>query len=1169
MYKCRKCNEIIDNVISKRCPHCFLPLFNEAFTTWIGSSSECNIIIKREDIAPFVAAIYYNPDNKTHRIYNLNESFVDLSVNRKIVSYKETVSIADWMKIKNIILDFNHPKISPLFNLDVKINIKIDFENLEEFTIGNAENSFIKLEELSNKENYAIIIKSKSNYFCSYPTTKTVFLPAHPPIFINEFKLSHGDLKLIDENDSIFIEDIKLDLSLIPSFLNVKDTFYVTEKFPLEFVFDGFQKNSISIGQSNCDIVLISEKVSYKHIQLKKISDEKFWIEDCDSYFGTYLDNIKIKETEISLDQPIIFGDFKLKLIERDNNIIVSIEHLKGKIKLDTLNLSKYVKDYKFPFTWINHHLLRNISLSIRAGELVALMGPSGAGKSTLLKMLAGVDKINGKSIKGKILFNEIDITANPKYFKYSIGYLPQDDILFPDLTVYECLLYVAKLRLPKLTKNNIDSVIDNVLISLDLAIKKEDGTYDFPLKTKRIGDINKSGALSGGQRKRVNLAVELLSNPSILFLDEPTSGLSSTDSEKLINLLVKICNVGNTVITTIHQPSEKIFSKFNKILILTKRGSIAYFGSVQRSVDFFERKSNLKYDSKDNPADYILEALETKPPEYWEQQYLESESYEFYVKHPHHKFKDSHKIKRQNKGVPVKEKILNVSQISSLVSRNFKLKWNNKVSFLLLLFQAPLIALFLGLIFSGVIHDGSLLSDMKPEEEFIRMENYSRPSTMKYLPPFSKDIKIVNSTSKPFWVYSQSNNIENIDTNYYVQIGPYIVSKQEVYQDDEIYFPVKAGNYKLIVSEDPLGKEQLSNSFRFSEDLKSNSYYYLLNYPKKNIAVNDWGSINDSQKVKLWSDKILIDRKRKAEENDELFKDYKIFNKNNTLAFLNSPFNNIYFFNQIKKYYFTIENNKYSWFDSSHPKKIIYTGSNGYKEQSQKLLYLTFIMILSFIWIGMTNSVKDVVIERQIFLREHRYTLKIYNYVTSKFLTLIVISTFQIITFLLVLFLFIPPLPADIWTIFLILLLTALVSGGIGLIISSLASTIEFAIFTLPLILIPQIIFAGIFKHIGAMNDFLRYISDLTVSRWSLESMVNLISKSVDFESPFHNMIVPFNNIIYPCYYPTFENGQLIQHGYFPYVLEIDILLLIGFSLATYVISSLVLFVKTKYFRR
>ena len=124
-------------------------------------------------------------------------------------------------------------------------------------------------------------------------------------------------------------------------------------------------------------------------------------------------------------------------------------------------------------------------------------------------------------------------------------------------------------------------------------------------------------------------------------------------------------------------------------------------------------------------------------------------------------------------------------------------------------------------------------------------------------------------------------------------------------------------------------------------------------------------------------------------------------------------------------------------------------------------------------------------------------------------------------------------------------------------------------AIFSLPLILIPQIIFAGIFKHIGAMNEFLRNISAWTISRWSLESLVNAISRSVDFESPFHHFFVPFHNIIYPCYYPTMNNGVEVQAGYFPYVLEIDIIILILFALITFGTSWTILQFKTKFIKK
>jgi ABC-type multidrug transport system ATPase subunit len=848
---------------------------------------------------------------------------------------------------------------------------------------------------------------------------------------------------------------------------------------------------------------------------------------------------------------------------------VIHIDHIKGKITLDAKNLSKRIIEYTFPLQWESVRILNDISLSIKAGELVGIMGPSGAGKSTLLKMLSGIDKINGRFANGQIFYNDIDITQNPNYFKNLIAYLPQDDILFPDLTVYECLKYVAKLRMPHLSKENIENLIENVLISLDMADMKEDGTYVFPLINKKIGNVNKAGALSGGQRKRINLAVELLSNPSILFLDEPTSGLSSTGSDKLINLLVKISNVGNTVVTSIHQPSRKIFSKFNKILILTKNGKQAYFGSVQRSVDYFQRRSNIKYETTTNPAVYILEVLDSKTPEYWEKQYKESEAYVYYIQHQHKDLQIAKENGYEKIKKVIKERIPNFSQIMTLLSRNFKLKINNKMSLLLLILQAPIIALFVGLIFSGVIKDGSKLDKFKPEEEFFRLEHYSRPSTSRYLPPFSEDMKIKNLSSKPLWLYSQANDVVYADTNYYEKIGPYIVSKQILDADDHLYFPVKAGNYELVVSDSALDNAALRKAMKFSPDDKTNSNYYILKEGPKTFAVNDWNSLTDSQKVILWYDKVLSERRKKVEREKNQFEEYNLFDTSSVIKWLNYPFNRYYSLNQIKKYFYTVKTNKFDWFDATYDKSVIYTGSFGYKEQSEKLLYLLFILILSFIWIGMTNSVKDVVVERQIFIREHRYNLKITNYLASKFLALFFISILQITAFLWVLYQFIPVIPTDNTTIFLILLLTSMVAGGIGLFISSLASTIEFAIFSLPLILIPQIIFAGIFKHIGAMSELLRHISTWTISRWSLESMVNSIARRVDFESPFHHFFVPFNNIIYPCYYPTMEGSKIVQNGYFPYVLEIDILILILFVIITFCTSSLILFAKTKFIKK
>ncbi|OGU61033.1 MAG: hypothetical protein A2X64_10340 [Ignavibacteria bacterium GWF2_33_9] len=1119
-----------------------------------------------ENIAPFAAAIVFNPETNYTDIYNLDTSSETIYVNHHLVYKKELLTISDWIRVNDLILDMSNPKFIPLFMPGTKVQFIVDFSDKEVFWIGNTEESRVKFHQSPIKRNYAQIIKSGGNFYICYPPMTMDTHSEFPLIFINEFKLNYGEIQLIESNDSIFIDDLKVDLTLVPGLIDTRESFFSTEVFPLEFNFADFKKETITIGKSGCDICLNSDKISPKHFQIEHVENGFYKVKDLNSSFGTYVDNTKVEELVVTYNQIINFGEFELTLLQHGEEDFIQVEHIKGKIKVDAINLNKTIIEYTFPFQWVRVQILHNISLSIKAGELVGIMGPSGAGKSTLLKLLAGIDKKSRFNKIGKILYNDTDITLNPKLFKNSIAYLPQDDILFPELTVYECLKYVAKLRMPTLLQEDIDLLIDNVLISLDMAEADNNGNFTFPLKNKKIGNINKTGALSGGQRKRVNLAVELLSNPSILFLDEPTSGLSSTGSDKLINLLVKISNSGNTVVTSIHQPSRKIFGKFNKIIILTKSGKLAYFGSVQRSVDYFQRRSKIKYDASSNPAVYILEAMESKSPEFWEKQYLESEAFIHYVQHSQKELENKDiNLKKQAQ----KEKIYNLSQVFTLVKRSLKLKLNNTASLLLLILQTPIIAMCVGLIFSGIIKDGSQLDDFRPEEEFFRLENYSRPVTARYLPPFSEDMKIQNLTSKNLLIYSQANDVLYPDTNYYRQIGPYTISKQELGIRDKMYFPVKSGNYVLVISDSILDEDNLRSAMHFDSDNVTNSNYYILSDSLKTFAVNDWNALSDSQKVALWYDKVLMERKVRVERENADFSKYDLISRYSVFSRLNFLFDKNFTLNQIKKYYYTLKTGKYDWFDATYDKKILYTGSIGYKEQSEKLLNLIFILILSFIWIGMTNSVKDVVVERQIFIRENRYNLKISNYLSSKFLVLLIISSLQVLVFLWVLYLFIPVLPANYWTIALILLLTAMIAGGIGIFISSLASTIEFAIFSLPLILIPQIIFAGVFKHIGAMNEFLRSISAWTISRWSLESMVNAISRTVDFESPFHHFFVPFNNIIYPCYYPTMNRGIVVQTGYFPFVLEIDILILILFAFITFGTSWTILQFKTKFIKK
>jgi ABC-type multidrug transport system ATPase subunit/pSer/pThr/pTyr-binding forkhead associated (FHA) protein len=201
--------------------------------------------------------------------------------------------------------------------------------------------------------------------------------------------------------------------------------------------------------------------------------------------------------------------------------------------------------------------LIRDISLTLFPRELVALMGPSGAGKTTLLMCLCGYLRPS----QGEVLFNGESLYDNYARFSPFMGYVPQDDIMHRELTVREALYYSARLRLPPdYTDAEIHQRIKTVIAQLGL-----EGCEDV-----LIGSPERKG-ISGGQRKRVNLAMELLTDPLVLFLDEPTSGLSSEDALLVVEALRKLADSGKTVVVTIHQPGLDVYRLFDQLILIAK----------------------------------------------------------------------------------------------------------------------------------------------------------------------------------------------------------------------------------------------------------------------------------------------------------------------------------------------------------------------------------------------------------------------------------------------------------------------------------------------------------------------------------------------------------------------------------------------------------------------
>lgn len=227
---------------------------------------------------------------------------------------------------------------------------------------------------------------------------------------------------------------------------------------------------------------------------------------------------------------------------------------------------------YKFPNGNVGLH---EITISEGPGKLIGIMGASGSGKTTLLNIISGLQKPSA----GKVVLNGINVHTESEKVKGVIGFVPQDDLLVEELTVYDNLFFNAQFCFSNLDKKEIESKVLNLLDSLGLA----------EIRHLKVGNyLNK--VISGGQRKRLNIALELIREPSVLFLDEPTSGLSSKDSETIIKLLNQLSLKGKLIFVVIHQPNSDIYKLFDKIILLDKGGYLIYNGNPIEAVSYFKK---------------------------------------------------------------------------------------------------------------------------------------------------------------------------------------------------------------------------------------------------------------------------------------------------------------------------------------------------------------------------------------------------------------------------------------------------------------------------------------------------------------------------------------------------------------------------------------------------
>lgn len=219
---------------------------------------------------------------------------------------------------------------------------------------------------------------------------------------------------------------------------------------------------------------------------------------------------------------------------------------------------------------------LRNINIYEQSGKLVGIMGGSGAGKSTLLNVLNG----NERPSQGAVCINGIQVHTQRHALEGVIGHISQDDLLIEELTVFENLFYNAKLCFGNLNEHDITKKCIALLSDLGLG-----DTRDL-----KVGSpLDKT--ISGGQRKRLNIALELIREPAVLFVDEPTSGLSSRDSENIMDLLKELALKGKLIFVVIHQPSSEIYKMFDRMIILDLGGYPIYYGNPIDAITYFKHR--------------------------------------------------------------------------------------------------------------------------------------------------------------------------------------------------------------------------------------------------------------------------------------------------------------------------------------------------------------------------------------------------------------------------------------------------------------------------------------------------------------------------------------------------------------------------------------------------
>ncbi len=351
---------------------------------------------------------------------------------------------------------------------------------------------------------------------------------------------------------------------------------------PVEFaIIEQFIKNDDPENLKNPAILALmpgDEECSISRKMITGYKDSKIFIlrvESVDLYFVRYISGDQIYLNGLPIRSGNIYTFAKGAALKSLHGHSIYYSDISSNF-LSGFNIHKIsftVEDLTFNFRE-GQAAVDKINFSVGEGNLIGILGASGSGKTTLLNLISGIQKPTFGSVK----LNGLDVFKDSGRLDGVFGYVPQDDLLIEDLTVFENLYFAACQCFRNKTRQELSLLVDKTLTTLGLFEKRE----------LRVGSpFNK--VISGGQRKRLNIALELIREPLVLFLDEPTSGLSSRDSENLMDLIRDLTMKGKLIFTVIHQPSSEIFKMFDKVIILDHSGLMAYFGNPVDAVIYFK----------------------------------------------------------------------------------------------------------------------------------------------------------------------------------------------------------------------------------------------------------------------------------------------------------------------------------------------------------------------------------------------------------------------------------------------------------------------------------------------------------------------------------------------------------------------------------------------------